>query len=239
MTSSSLHQTTAIIKRTGAAAVQYDLSKPNQVTITLPVGSEWTSGLHWHENHVEYLRVIKGSISVTLGAERRTISAEDVETEVKVNHNVWHEWTRASTEGSEVVVIERTDPEDGEKTVFFWNLNGVILRVQNSPSPPYMFSWLHEWLCNLWVTLSLFIIFHDLDNIPVMMNFEKLLHSRGIPVTTRGYGSAVLQTLDRTWSHTVLSIASYLGWILRMTSVQPEYTPRKLCRDGLQQRQSA
>ena len=33
-------------------------------TITLPPGSPWTSGLHWHETYAEYLQIIRDVASV-------------------------------------------------------------------------------------------------------------------------------------------------------------------------------
>lgn len=215
-----------IIKREAPNAVVYDLSEPHQVTITLPAGSTWSSGLHWHEQHVEYLRIIKGSVQVTLDSQVRTISSTDAETEVRVDRNIWHEWRRADIEGGEdVVVVERTDPEDGEKTVFFWNLNGVILKAQGLTCPPYMPSLLHGILLEAWVTLSLFAIFRGLDNIPVFVNVLQAFSKRGFVFTEKTLGHNILRGVDLIISHILLMLASAISVLFGIRAVREEFTP--------------
>lgn len=215
-----------IIKRDAPNAVVYDLSEPHQVTITLPASSTWSSGLHWHEQHVEYLRVIKGSVQVTLGSQVRTISATDPETEVRVDRNVWHEWRRADIEADEdVVVVERTDPEDGEKAVFFWNLNGVILRAQGLACPPYMPKLLHGILLEVWVTLSLFAIFRVLDNIPVFVNILQAFSKRGFVFAEKTLGHNALHAVDLIISRIILLLASGISLLFGIRAVRGEFTP--------------
>jgi hypothetical protein len=68
--------------RPGAEAVAYHIPvsplKDDQnlkTTIALPRGSAWTSGLHFHATHVEYLRLVAGSIFVELDGQVRVFSA--------------------------------------------------------------------------------------------------------------------------------------------------------------------
>lgn len=220
-----------VIKRDAPDAVVYDLSEPHQVTITLPASSTWSSGLHWHEQHVEYLRVVKGSVQVTLDSQVRTITATDAETEVRVDRNVWHEWRRAATEGDEdVVVVERTDPEDGEKVVFFWNLNGVILRAQGLACPPYMPKLLHDILLDAWVMLSLFAIFRGLDNVPVFVNVLQAFSKRGFVFAEKTLGYNVLRGVDLVISRILLLMASGISLLFGIRAVREEFTP-----DGVRQ----
>lgn len=215
-----------IIKREAPDAVVYDLSEPHQVTITLPPSSTWSSGLHWHERHVEYLRVVKGSVQVTLDGQVRTISATDSETEVRVDRNVWHEWRRADTEGEEdVVVVERTDPEDGEKAVFFWNLNGVVLRAQGLARPPYVPALLHGILLEAWVSLSLFAIFRELDNVPVFVNVLQAFSKRGFVFGDKTLGHTALRRVDFLVSHILLLLASGISVLFGITAVRDDFTP--------------
>ncbi|KAG6361401.1 hypothetical protein INS49_009628 [Diaporthe citri] len=216
-----------IIQRDAPNAVVYDLSEPHQVTITLPASSTWSSGLHWHERHVEYLRVVKGSVQVTLDSQVRTISATDAETEVRVNRNVWHEWRRrADVEDDEdVVVVERTDPEDGEKTVFFWNLNGVLLKAQSLNCPPYMPKLLHSILLDAWVTLSLFSIFRVLDNVPVFVNVLQAFSKRGFVFAEKTLGHNVLRGVDVIISRILLFVASGISLLFGIRTVREEFTP--------------
>lgn len=215
-----------VIKRDAPDAVVYDLSEPHQVTITLPAGSTWSSGLHWHGRHVEYLRVVKGTVQVTLDSQIRTISASDAETEVRVDRNVWHKWSRADIEDDEdLVVVERTDPEDGEKAVFFWNLNGVILKAQGMRCPPYMPKLLHGLLLDAWVTLSLFAIFRVLDNVPVFVNILHAFSKRGFIFADKTLGHTALRAVDVVISRVLLLLASAVSLLFGIRAVRDEFTP--------------
>lgn len=226
-----------IIKRGAPDTVVYDLSEPHQVTITLPAGSTWSSGLHWHEHHTEYLRIVQGSVQVTLDGQVRTISASDAQTEVRVDRNVWHEWRRADVEGNEdVVVVERTDPEDGEKAVFFWNLNGVILKAQGLTCPPYMPKLLHGILLDVWVSLSLFTIFRGLDNVPVFVNVLQAFAKRGFVFTEKTLGHTSLRSVDFFISHALLLLAHLISMLFGIRSVREDFTPDEVRRSWISSR---
>jgi hypothetical protein len=124
------------IRRPAPNAIVFDLSDPSENKMTLPAGSIWTSSLHWHETHVEYLRVIRGSIKVQLDDKTMVLHAPEEpgqESTVRINRWVRHDWGRADggadPHGEDVVVIERTEPDDGLKKVFFWSLNAIVLEM--------------------------------------------------------------------------------------------------------------
>lgn len=222
----SQYKNNPVIKREAPDAVVYDLSEPHQVTITLPPASTWSSGLHWHERHVEYLSVLKGSVQVRLDSQVRTVSASDSETEVRVDRIVWHEWRWADIDdGEDVVVVERTDPEDGEKAVFFWNLNGVILKAQGLACPPYVPKLLHGLLLDAWVALSLFAIFHGLDNVPVFVNVLQAFSKRGFIFEEKTLGHNALRAADVIISHILLLIAASVSLLFGIGAVRDEFTP--------------
>lgn len=215
-----------VIERGPPNAVLYDLAESDHVTITLPVGSTWSSGLHWHEKHVEYLHVVRGSVRMILGNQVLTVSARDETSEVRIDRKVWHEWRRADTEtGEDVVVVERTEPEDGQKAVFFWNLNGVIVKAQHLACPPYMSKLLHHILLESWVTLSLFTIFGTLDNVPVFINTPAAFSKRGFTFADKTLGHVLLQSTDRYASHLILWVVSLVAWGLGIQPVRREFTP--------------
>ncbi|KAK4246020.1 hypothetical protein C7999DRAFT_33575 [Corynascus novoguineensis] len=223
----------SIIRRNPPDAVVYDLSTPGQVTITLPAGSTWTSGLHWHETHTEYLQLIKGRIRLRLGDTVRTVSAT-LEPgyslpEIQVDKNVWHEWSRAEAgtqaqAEEEVIVVERTDPADGDKAIFFWNLNGVILEAQRATMPSFIPRWLREAWTGLWVPLSLFAIFDALDNFPVFLGIRDTGWQRGF-IKRGSWGDSRLSWLEVQSTHAILSIASLLIWIVGGRAIRPRFTP--------------
>ncbi|CAH0047697.1 unnamed protein product [Clonostachys solani] len=206
-----------VITRQLPNAVIYDLSTPGSVRITLPPTSTWSSGLHWHESHTEFLRVIKGSIRARVGDTWKVVTATDGEQpEVRIDRFVWHEWQRAGPEG-EVIVVERTDPADEEKSVFFWNLNGVIL---NPPSFLNKYAWTLSWVPRFvrdvfqgfWITLNLFVIFYHLDNFPAFSNANNL-----VPI--------IGKQVDQVASHAILYLATWIGWLLGVQPVRRVYTP--------------
>ncbi|GAO15629.1 hypothetical protein UVI_02050600 [Ustilaginoidea virens] len=221
-------QSLSVIERSLPNGVRYDLSSPGHVTISLPPTSTWSSGLHWHETHTEYLKVVQGSIKVRVGSARRIITASATsQPEVRVDKFVWHEWQRAEPGGEEVVVVERTDPADAEKALFFWNLNGVVLSAPKLLSTHQYLSRLPETmaqlLLTLWVELNLMVIFAHLDNIPVYVNlpsYKSLRRRNLVSVQTLAMGDWVI-------SHFVLSMAALLGWLVGVHPVDQRYTPER------------
>ncbi|KAH8669655.1 hypothetical protein BGZ60DRAFT_408005 [Tricladium varicosporioides] len=130
------------------------------VTITIPPHSTWTSGLHFHAMHTEYLSVVKGTALVTLDGVTNTYTSSDGI--ITVPRYMKHEWQRGDKgngeDKDELVVKEWTDPEDGEKEIFFRNLNSAILdATSNGLRKP------NEWM----LTWQLFTIFWQLDNFPL------------------------------------------------------------------------
>ena len=128
-----------VITRDFPNAVTFDLSSPARNVITIPAGSAWSSALHWHETHVEFLKVVQGSILLHLDGEERVIEAPLTHTSdgkvkevvIRIEKGARHCWGRADggndPNGGEVVVIENTDPADGGKAVFFWTINAVMV----------------------------------------------------------------------------------------------------------------
>lgn len=75
---------TKAIIRSGTEAVAYHIptAPPSsstpilKSTIVLPRHSKWTSGLHFHTTHTEYLRLVQGSIFVKLDGELKLLSVK-------------------------------------------------------------------------------------------------------------------------------------------------------------------
>ncbi|GAW20270.1 hypothetical protein ANO14919_097710 [Xylariales sp. No.14919] len=224
----------SVITRPAPAAVTFDLSHPTHTTITLAAGSTWSSGLHFHATHDEYLVVQRGAVRVRCGSKVQivTVRPGSAPVEIAIPRGVWHEWGRAppdspgsdtSLDQEDVIVVERTDPADGEKSVFFWNLNGVILQQRPRWLPIGEF-W--GW----WVTLQLFIIFAELDNVPVMLDVKEWLVRAGLEGTMRGLvGETRLEHcvkyVDESWSLLVLWLVRLIGGILGIRAVRRKFTP--------------
>ena len=199
-------------KRSGNEAVTYDLSIANRVTITLPPGSKWTSELHWHETHTEFLKVLQGRAFVRLGNRAGNLGPEDGVVEVP-KYTV-HEWHRPQEDESQedLIVQEWTLPEDGQKEVFFRNLNSFLTERQPSsmyeapvPIPGWAKRWLEHWI----IPLQLFSIFRSWDNWPVFAGDDAAL-------------------LSWTITHMILGICSVLGSILGLKESYAEYVSEAL-----------
>lgn len=214
----------SIIVRPLPNAVTYNLTALDRVTITLPPHSTWSSGLHWHQDHDEYLRVVQGRIRVVLGSEELVVGTG--QPEIKVPRHAWHSWQRADADGEEVMVVERTEPVDLQKAVFFWNLNGVVLdapalaaRLAGLPS------WLRGMLVDFWITLSLFVIFRRLDNFPVFLDAPRLVRQSLPWLGESDMVPRALQGVDWLCTHAMLWLATCAGRILGVAPVQRRYTP--------------
>lgn len=235
MTTSSFSLTDPLIQRDPPDAVIYDLSHPSHVTITLPTRSTWTSGLHWHASHVECLRVVRGTIKLVLGSSQTVhILSADNNNEIRIDRHVWHEWRRAEVDtGEDVVVIERTEPEDSEKAVFFWNLNGVILTAQKSlPCPPYIPRRVHKLFIQIWTVLSLFTIFYELDNFPVWLNVPRAFSKRGFIFREGTLGHTLLRNMDHVVTNLILFVVSriFAKRMFGIVAVRQSFTPEEVRR---------
>jgi len=181
------------------------------VTIHLPPQSKWTSALHYHTSHREYLRVLRGQALVTLisGDNRSTKIYTRESGTVQIDKYVVHEWRRAFDEGEEVMVQEWTDPADGAKEVFFRNLNSVIPDAEMSREG------LAKWISlGWWVELQILVIGAGMDNYPV---FLQLLGT--------GVGMRMMTAM-------FLWIVTQLGSLLGLRTWYEEYTPARL-RPGM------
>ncbi|KAK5102742.1 hypothetical protein LTS08_003542 [Lithohypha guttulata] len=113
-----------------------DPSRPGVTRITLPEKSIWTPGRHWHEQHVEYFRVIQGRVLVRLGNTSQI--ATPAHGPVRIEKFVIHDFMRADRDKSDdekdvedAVVEEWTDPADGIKHVFFGNIFSILEDAQS------------------------------------------------------------------------------------------------------------
>ncbi|OAK96467.1 hypothetical protein IQ06DRAFT_52738 [Phaeosphaeriaceae sp. SRC1lsM3a] len=242
---SPLPPSTQPILRQGSSAVAYHIpdsptssTNPTLITtIALPRYSKWTSELHFHISHTEYLHLVRGSIYVYLDGATKFFSAKaggEVSMQdgrlkskglvIEVPRYARHEWMRADASRGrlpscvrrvlpedvedEVVVEEWTDPSDLGKPLFFWNLNAIITAPEDAAlSIPAR--GLKMLLGNWWVPFQLFVVFWDLDNWPVFSSM-------------RGTGGS---TIEYVMTFLVLFTAKALGWLVGVRAVEKKRTP--------------
>jgi hypothetical protein len=224
----------------------------SQTTIFLPPHSSWTSGLHFHTQHTEYLRLIRGSIAVYLDGSTIILSAAaggqiDVTTGtltkglvVEVPRWARHEWRRAEAwfiqQGpsggivrpedlhDEVVVEEWTDPGDISKPLFFWNLCGVLFPASTTTAPALSMAQrvVKAGMGDGWTMFQALVIFWELDNWPVLLGMRGLLGGNELV-----YG-CVGRPVETLMAFVVLFMAKMLGWVIGVRAVEKERTPDEL-----------
>jgi len=269
--------------RPGPSAVTYHIpiSPPSptqstsKTTISLPRHSKWTSGLHFHTQHTEYLRLVRGSIFVYLDGQTKILSAAaggevcvygNYKTEpglvIQIPKYARHNWGRAreylanhrpscvrprfpADIDDEVVVEEWTDPADGGKALFFWNLNGVIQAPSNTTLPPLQ-QFARWMLGRWWVEFQLWNLFWELDNWPVVLGLRNMLGvewygwplPEGVYLRVRHMWSEVLwvgrwKKKVEGWMEWIvilvlLGLARGIGWVVDIRAVEKERTPAAL-----------
>ncbi|RDW61633.1 hypothetical protein BP5796_11525 [Coleophoma crateriformis] len=179
----------------GGLAFPTPASGSQVVTIRFHARSTARTGLHWHESHTEYVRVVRGVAQVTLGRDSFPVRASDGM--LTIPRGVWHEYGRAvEAEGEgELVLEEWTEPEDGLKWRFFRNVLGVIADsgVMESPGAAR----------GLWTLWQLLVVFSVHDNYPVL-------------VKQGGF-------LSRWLTYSVLWLAHWSGWVVGLKGSYEEY----------------
>ena len=90
----------------------------NRTTIVIPVKSKWTTTLHWHETHTEYIRILKGRARVTIGKVTRDYGPED--RDLRIDNFVTHEYMRADVDRKE------EEKDEGEVEVLEWTDPGML-----------------------------------------------------------------------------------------------------------------
>ncbi|KAH8725036.1 hypothetical protein GQ44DRAFT_749777 [Phaeosphaeriaceae sp. PMI808] len=219
------------------------LPSPNteyKTTISLPRHSKWTSGLHFHTTHTEYLHLVQGSIFVELDGTTQILSTktEGANTIITVPKYARHNWGRAEhwlatrqdahapddiDLDDDVVVEEWTDPKDIGKPLFFWNLNGVINAPQTrrTASQRVAKRVLGAW----WIEFQLFVIFWHLDNWPVVGGEYRQFGAR---VFGERMGGGVQRGAEYVVTFVVLFAAKVLGWMVGIYAVEKGRTPKEL-----------
>lgn len=257
-----LPSNTRPIVREGTNAIAYHIpvARPSldnsilKTTIALPRRSEWTSGLHFHAVHTEFLRLVQGSIFVKLDGETTVLSAKaggqvSIRTgrliksglEIEIPKYMRHNWGRADhylTSRRTLpagVRVHRPKDTDEEAVVEEWTDPSDITKLLffwnlNGviTSPPVTLSGMQTVaktiLGGWWVPFQLFIIFWDLDNWPIFLNMEHTSE----PFLPKGIGMRLERWVDHIATYIVLSIAKALGCILDMKAVKQERTPDEL-----------
>ncbi|KAH8886878.1 hypothetical protein GQ53DRAFT_726744 [Thozetella sp. PMI_491] len=179
------------------------------VELTFRVGVTNRTGLHWHETQTEYVQVLQGHATITVGDHTAVFGPEDGI--VTIPKFTLHQYGRAddtpegaASKGVDMIVKEWTDPADGEKELFFRNILGIIEDRQPGI------------LGTLFMVLSVFTVFWHHDNYPVIWQGPRFL------------GRGVQKWAMRSLTYTVMRLVGIAGLLVGCRGDYDEYTPAYL-----------
>lgn len=88
----------------GSDLVKQHISKTSSHRILeIPVGSKWSPGAHWHEEHVEHIRIIRGSATVWINGVSKELGPQGEATFEKF---AIHDFCRSGQDENEPLLIE-------------------------------------------------------------------------------------------------------------------------------------
>lgn len=125
------------------------------------------TGLHWHEKHTEYLIVSSGKAFVTVNGITSIIDSNSGEICIPIG--IIHEWglIEDNNNQEDLIIWERTEPNDGEKEIFFRNM--ILSLIDSSIGNPYSSKNINNHF-SIRDILQILIIFRSLDNYPIIWN---------------------------------------------------------------------
>jgi hypothetical protein len=253
---------THVILRQGAEAVAYHIpiSPPSsanpisKTTICLPRYSHWTSGLHFHTSHTEYLHLTSGSIFVELNGECKIYSAiaggevsprtGDLLKEglvVEVPRYARHNWGRADErvmgryygfhtqitrprDADQGVVVEEWTDPADIAKPLFFWNLNGVITAPQDVVLPLPQSVLKWALGVWWVPFQLFVIFWELDNWPVFLDLRGLLQ----PQLGFKIAGVIENVAEYIMTLMVLFAAKIVGWLVGVRAVEQGRTPDAL-----------
>lgn len=232
MTMSTLSRTTHLstfnFPSPGAASLSLD-DDPSIVHATIPVGSNWTSGRHWHDDHAEHWKVISGAMLITVNNNSFVVT--DTSPIVSISRKARHELMRWDCPGRKdhqhaaqqafeeqmkakgqsmeleslraqaVEAEEWTTPADGEKQIFFRNVLSATSEPRNGI------------LGNILRFIHILIIFQGLDARMVILDLGA--------EDGKGWRGMVEEMI--WWA--LQEMACMIGFVLGLQPVNEAYTP--------------
>lgn len=248
--------------RSGFEAVAYHIpTAPStdgetalKTTISLPRHSTWTSGLHFHAKHTEYLRLIKGAIFVELNGDTKFISSLaggeiDLSTGQRVQESLIievpryarHNWGRLENR----IVANRPQTHRRQMWPEDWT-EEVVVEEWTDPadiSKPLFFWNLNGIITapsdlvlskrqqiakyilgRWWMDLQLFVVFWELDNWPIFINCRKLW----LFSATNQWRLRLSDATEILSSFLVLLVAKVVGTVLGLHAVEKRWMPDTL-----------
>ncbi|KAF3050384.1 hypothetical protein E8E11_010154 [Didymella keratinophila] len=231
-----------------------DDGTPLRSTIALPLHSAWTSGLHFHATHTEYLRLVKGAAFVELNGKTRFISAlaggEVDSTDqlvapgliIRVPRYAFHNWGRLQhykasarsgrtvqkdvlpEDWTEEVVVEEWTDPSDITKPLFFWNLNGIITTPDGTILSKRQAVAKALLGSLWIDLQLFVVFWELDNWPV---FNVLRH---VSPATDSYLRTlrVPEAAEMLISFGILLIGKLFGVLLGLKAVEERRTPDAL-----------
>lgn len=212
-------------------AASHSFNDPSKAHLTIPVGSAFTTGRHWHNDHAEHFKVLAGALLITIN--NKSFVVTDASPAVTIPRKARHElmrWDCPGREGhqnaaqeefrkimlakgqlkelekfqaQEVESEEWTTPADGEKEVFFRNMLSAVSEPRTG-----LFGQILRFV-------HIVIIYHGLDTRMVILDMGADGH---------GWRAMIEEMI---WG-LVLGMAGLIGGALGLQPVSEAYTPGPL-----------
>ncbi len=205
---------------------------PSTIVTMLP-GSRYTTTLHWHVTHTEYIKVISGAALITVSNKTKVCTAEDGIAVIpryarhewmrfdrpahllsKPQREVQEKWMKEQADDvieklgkGDLVAEEWTDPRDGEKEIFFRNIFSTAGESQ----------WRERWWGGVLIVLQMMLVMWELDNLIVLFDLGGA-----------GDGSGWRGVVETAVTYAFMWSAAMTGRALGLKAVNDEYTPKHL-----------
>ena len=200
--------------------------------MTVPVGSSWTPGLHWHNDHTEHFQVLSGAMLITVNNKSFILTGGSPAVTIprKARHELMR-WDCPGRKGYQKVAqeafrkemlakgqskeLERlrvqvveaeesTTPADGEKEILFRNLLSAITEPRSGI------------LGEIMRFVHIVIIYQGLDVRMVILDMG----------AENGHGWRGMVEEMIWWL--ILGMASLIGGVVGLKPVSEAYTPGRL-----------
>ncbi len=213
-------------------AASHSIKTPYKTHVTVPVGSSWTPGRHWHNDHTEHFQVLSGAMLITVNNKSFILTGGSPAVTIprKARHELMR-WDCPGRKGHQKVAQEAfrnemlakgqskeleklrvqvveaeesTTPADGEKEIFFRNALSAITESRSGI------------LAEIMRFVHIVIIYQGLDVRMVILDMG----------AENGHGWRGMVEEMIWWL--ILGMASLIGGVFALKPVSEAYTPGRL-----------
>ena len=218
-----------------AVTLNFLSDRPGLTQAVMPSGSTFSTGRHWHDDHVEHIIVKRGAVLLTIGNQSKVVTSEDpvnndgamVEIPCKKRHEVMR-WDRLGLKGHQKDVQDAFKGSARAEELDRLSAEDMVLEEWTSPNDRMKELFLRQLLSAIMEPRQ---GFYTAIKPLHILNIMAHLDSRQVLVDLGAEGSEGWKgKIEEVISSFVLRTASALGLPCGLWPVTPEYTPEDLQR---------